>query len=84
MVTVMLRQMVKMRMPLLNGCTNAILSYRTHFISITNASALLNFELVGSDAKIVYIAFEVIVITENNPDLEWASIELSNQSFSAS
>ena len=61
---------------------NSVLSYKTQFTSVSTSSATLNLDLVGSNSQIVYIAFSIIVITQNNSDIELGSMQLSGQSAS--
>lgn len=43
----------------------------------------MSLELIGSKSQIVYIAFSIVVITEDNSDIEWGSIQMTGQTVSS-
>ena len=51
---------------------------------MTSSSGVVNLELVGSKAKVVYLAFSIIILTENSSDIELGSLEIVNQIYSTS
>ena len=53
----------------------SILSYRTQLLSMSNSSGIVNVDMVGTTAKILYLAFSVVILTENNNYLEMLTLE---------
>jgi hypothetical protein len=60
-----LPDVVSIGMGLYNFVTgdNGILSYQTQLLAADNTSAIVNVDLVGSKARMVYLAFSIVVIT---------------------
>ena len=48
---------------------NAILSYEVSFLTIDTVAATLNLTLVGVDSNIVYMAFSLLVLPFDSPQI---------------
>lgn len=63
--------------------TKALLSYKTQ-LSATISSGNISVELVGTQSRMVYLAFSIVVITESNNYIELLSTQGQNLSPSSS
>jgi hypothetical protein len=45
---------------------NALLSYKTTLFSFGISSGIVNIDLIGGEARMVYMAYSVIIVTEEN------------------
>ena len=55
-----------------------ILSFKAELVSVLTTSAIINLTPLGPSSAIIYMAFSVIVITQNNSFLELLTVVKSN------
>jgi len=48
---------------------NAILSYQTSYPIIYQTYVILNLQLVGDNSKILHLAFSLLILKEDDPDI---------------
>ena len=53
--------------------SNAILGYRTTRYNWNRTSGTVNLKLIGSRSKMIYLAFSILIMTEDNPDIYFGS-----------
>jgi hypothetical protein len=57
---------------------HSILSYRAELVNMTRADGIVFLEPIGSDAGIIYLAFSVVILTQDSSYLELLFVSRTN------
>jgi hypothetical protein len=57
---------------------HATLSYIAELINVTTANGIVNLKPIGSDAGIVFLAFSVVIVTQDSSNVELLTITSTN------